>query len=116
MKKLLLLVLLVPVFVSCSNSSEELQPPQAPWTYPEVGFAQIHTFAGRDEETDRARLMGWDEKYYYFDWTQSQMAIGRGSGRVRREVFDAANAGGLELEKGPIKTVGPQVRNWQIVE
>ncbi|MEM9081817.1 MAG: hypothetical protein AAGC74_14125 [Verrucomicrobiota bacterium] len=72
--------------------------------------------AGRTNPKEIARLVGWDETFYYFDWYDDSASVGRGTGRVPREDFDATNGGSLLLEKGLVKAKGGQVRNWQVVE
>ena len=70
----------------------------------------VKTQAGRSDRTKITRLVGWDEDFYFFDWSHAGEVIGRGTGRVAREQFDLENGGALTLEKGQVTLRGGQIR------
>ena len=109
--KLLSCLLTLLVFVSCSFEDKYANQPMAPWTYPISEYRVIKTQASRVGEQKLTRLAGWDEGFYYFDWTQAGEVISRGTGRVERKQFDLENQGALTLEKGQVIMDGGKVRN-----
>lgn len=109
MKHLLSLFALL-AFTACSNKEKYENQPVAPWTYPASEYRVIRTQAGRTATGRVTRLVGWDEGFYYFDWSHATAAINRGTGRVDREQFDLENNGALTLEKGQVTTLNGQVR------
>ncbi len=110
MKRLLLLVFLLTLN-ACSNSQEKnLQPPVASHTYPEAEYRVIQTLASRQEKGRVTRLVGWDQKSYYFDWSHATAIINRGTCKVSREQFDLENRGALTLQKGQVTIQNGQVR------
>lgn len=98
------------LFCSCANEDKYKDQPTGPWTYPISEYRAIQIVAGRTEGGDIARLVGWDEGFYYFDWSQKGATIRRGSGRVDRKQFDLENGGALTLQRGNITLAGTQVR------
>ncbi|MGJ8726180.1 MAG: hypothetical protein ACSHYB_16610 [Roseibacillus sp.] len=108
--KLLSCLLVFFVFVSCASEEKYADQPIAPWTYPISNYRVIKTLASRVGDQKLARLVGWDEGYYYFDWSHAGEVISRGTGRVDREQFDMENQGALTLTKGQITERGGKVR------
>ncbi|MBK1833238.1 hypothetical protein [Roseibacillus ishigakijimensis] len=108
--KLFTLLVASLLLQACANEDKYAEQPVAPWTYPISEYRVIQTQAGRPTEVGLTRLVGWDEGFYYFDWSQKEAVIGRGTGRVDRKQFDLENRGALTLEKGPVTLSGGQVR------
>lgn len=108
--KILSWLMAVVLLSSCANKEKYAQQPPAPWTYPISEYRVIKTLAGRGEGDGISRLVGWDEGFYYFDWSKAGATISRGTGRVERKQFDIENGGALTLEKGQITLRGGQIR------
>lgn len=110
-----LLIVLGLLLACCAGEKTEDQP-VGPWIYPIVDHGMVLRQAARPGEEEICRLVGWDKDFYYFDWAQENLAIGRGTGRVDREDFDHANGASLMEEKGEVTARGGQVRNVRFVE
>lgn len=110
MKQALLLLFASILLLSCGGTEENLEQPVGPWTYPLTNYRAIRAMAQRTGEKEITRLVGWDKDYYYFDWYQEKVAIGRGTGRLTRKQFDVENEGALTLEKGRVAVKRGQVR------
>jgi hypothetical protein len=108
--KLLSFLVALLFLVSCSSEEEYANQPVAPWTYPISEYHVIKTQVARKDRTKLTRLVGWDEGFYFFDWSHAGEVIGRGTGRVAREQFDVENGGALTLEKGQVTLRNGQIR------
>ena len=108
--KCLTFVLSLFLLISCANEEKLANQPTGPWTYPITGYRAIKNLSARKKTNEITRLVGWDEGYYYFDWSLLNAAISRGSGRVDRKQFDHENRGALTLEKGQVTLEKGQVR------
>lgn len=108
--KLLSCLLALLFAISCSSEDDYAHQPVAPWTYPISEYRVIKNQAGRTDGKNITRLVGWDEGFYFFDWSQAGAVIGRGTGRVAREQFDLENGGALTLEKGQVTLRNGQIR------
>lgn len=102
------------LLASCSNEDKFANQPVASWTYPISEYRVIKTQAGRSDRTKLTRLVGWDEGFYFFDWSHASEVIARGTGRVAREQFDLENGGALTLQKGQVTLQNGQVRTLVI--
>ena len=91
-----------------------MEQPTGPWTYPITTYRAVQKVASRTGDKEITRLVGWDVDYYYFDWAQVTLSIGRGTGRVERSQFDLENRGALTLEKGHVTVKNGQVRTLKI--
>lgn len=110
MNKALLLIFASLLLLACGGTEDSSERPMGPWTYPITTYRAIRTMAARSGEKELTRLVGWDEEFYYFDWYQEKVAIGRGTGRLTRKQFDTENRGALTLEKGLVTVKSGQVR------
>ena len=108
--KLLYTLIAFLVLASCAVEDKNKEQPVAPWTYPISEYRAVKTLASRVGEKKITRLVGWDEGFYYFDWSEAGVVINRGTGRVDREQFDLENQGALTLTKGQITVRGGKVR------
>lgn len=108
--KILSWLLALVLLSSCANEDDYVDQPTAPWTYPISEYRAVRTLAARPPESGITRLVGWDDGFYYFDWSQKEATISRGTGRVDRKQFDIENRGALTLEKGQITLRDGQVR------
>ena len=112
--KLLNLLMALCAFLSlasCAVDEDTEEQPIAPWTYPTTEYQVIKTLAGRVGENKITRLVGWDEDYYFFDWSEAGSVISRGTGRVEREQFNVENQGALPLGRGQVAVRGGKVRS-----
>lgn len=98
----------------CATQEDNSKQPLAPESYPVVEHEVIMKLAGRTSTEDLTRLLGWDEEYYYFDWSQQKFSISRGTARAKRLPFDLANRGGLTLSTGLLTVENGQVRNLEL--
>ena len=108
--KLLTLLIAFFLLASCAVDEGVEEQPIAPWTYPLIEYRVIQTIAGRVGEGKIARLVGWDQESYFFDWSGHGPVITRGTGRILREQFDLENRGALTLTKGEITLRDGKVR------
>jgi hypothetical protein len=111
----LLAALLILGLGGCANSEKEKsEQPAASQTYPPSDYAAVKKMAAREDAGDLTRLVGWDEDFYYFDWSQQKTSISRGIAKVARPDFDIANGGALTLSKGLLTVNGGKVRNLEL--
>lgn len=109
--KILGVLSLLFLFASCSlPDTENQEQPTAPWTYPVSDYQVVKTQSSRRDGKNLTRLVGWDEEFYFFDWSYAGAAITRGTGRVNREQFNLENGGALTLQKGQVTVRNGQVR------
>lgn len=102
------------ILVACAASDKGLEAPIAASTYPVIEYDVIKKLASRTTTDDLTRLIGWDRKYYYFDWSQQTTSISRGIARTERPEFDSENRGALTLSKGLLTVDGGQIRNLEL--